>query len=408
MRILESFSGAASRWRGDRAAATYFSFADSLSQTGHDPRVLLFSTARDASSDRPLAILRDHTFGVASLAFSQDGRWLCTLGNCYDGFICVYRINSNGSHVKLHSSNKCSNVSRVHWMGSSVISLGTRHVKMWRPEAPPNHSSSKPGISSKIDTPLTPGRSDLRVLYGRNCLLGDLKDATFVSAASISECKAIICSKQGDICLLDDSKKNQSFAKVVAVEEAINCVVFDQKNSLLWFAAEGGVIKSMHSHDLEKLPTAQTKSSASMSELAGLQSGCLAAGSMALSIVRDCIISQNNNRNIEILAIEKKNLQPPRLSLAKTLHAHRDDVLGICILPKSEGHEAKFLTYSAEGVVLLWTIDGVCTDKIEIPLEFSNDNIGESSDANGIKVVIPCGFSGLLLSGDKRGILRFV
>ena len=369
----------------------------------------MFSTARNAPSDKPLAILGDHTFGVASLAFSRDARWLCTLGNCYDGFIFVYRIDSGGSHVKLHSSNKCSNVSRVHWMGASVISLGTRHVKIWRPEAPPNHHPSpKPGTSSKADTPLTPIRSDPKTLYGRNCLLGDLKDATFISAASMSDRKAILCSKQGDICLLDDSRKNQSFAKIVTVEEAITCVVFDQKNSLIWFATENGVVKSMHLHDMEKLSTAQTKHSASISDLAMRESGLLAAGSIVFSIVRDCIISVNENRNIEILAIEGKSQQAPKLSLAKTLQAHRDDVLGICILPTSEEHEPKFLTYSADGVVLLWTIEGVCTDRVEIPVELSYEDTGDVSVLNGIKVVVPVGSNGLLISGDRHGILRFV
>ena len=76
--------------------------------------MLIFSTA--SPSDVPLSILSDHSFGVSSVTFSDDSRWLCTLGNSHDGFILIYSINAKTGSARLHSSNKCSNVSRVTWM----------------------------------------------------------------------------------------------------------------------------------------------------------------------------------------------------------------------------------------------------------------------------------------------------
>ena len=66
-----------------------------------------------------MTILSDHSFGVSSIAFSQDSQWLCTLGNEYDGFIFIYTINVKTGTAKLHSSNKCSNVRRVTWVRRS-------------------------------------------------------------------------------------------------------------------------------------------------------------------------------------------------------------------------------------------------------------------------------------------------
>ena len=376
-------------------------------QTGYNPRVLLFSTAPDAFSDKPLSILNDHTYGVASLALSEDSRWLCTLGNSYDGFVFVYYINLNTGIAKLHSSNKCSNVSSVIWMGSNVISIGIRHVKLWRLEKPTSKLPPQAGSPLNSGTPQTPGNPKPRILSGRNCILGQTKDATFTTAASISNCTAVVCSAQGDVCLLDDTERNQRFVKVTKMDVAISSVVFDQKHNLIWFAGENGLFKSMLSHDIVRQSAPEIKHSASIADLAVLGSGCIRSSSLALGIVRDSILSLDHKRIIEIFAIEEKGLRAKTLTLTKTLPAHESATLGVCnLLPKSQEHEPDFLTYSAKGTVLFWRFDGTCTDRVVIPLDESNTY--DESTPNEIKVLTPTESYEFLVSGDKNGTLRLV
>lgn len=90
-------------------------------QTGYSPRVLIFSL-QDNSSDIPLAILNEHTYGVKAVAFSQDQRYLASLGAPNDGFLYVWSINQRTGAAKLHSSNKCTSfVKQMLWLGKSIV-----------------------------------------------------------------------------------------------------------------------------------------------------------------------------------------------------------------------------------------------------------------------------------------------
>lgn len=104
-----------------------------IRQTGYNPRVLIFSTARDALPDVPLSILNDHTFGVRSLVFSPDSQYLATLGNVNDGFLFIWAINLKNGSARLHSANKCTSFIRdMCWLGQSLVTyvpLRTRVVR---------------------------------------------------------------------------------------------------------------------------------------------------------------------------------------------------------------------------------------------------------------------------------------
>ena len=90
-------------------------------QTGYSPRVLVFSL-QDNSSDTPLAILNEHTFGVRAVAFSPDQRYLASLGSPNDGFLYLWSINHRTGAAKLHSSNKCTSfVKQMLWLGKSIV-----------------------------------------------------------------------------------------------------------------------------------------------------------------------------------------------------------------------------------------------------------------------------------------------
>ena len=91
-------------------------------QTGYKPRVLVFSTSKDAPSDTPLTCLSDHTFGVRCVSFSPDSQYLASLGSANDGFLYIWSINSRTGSATLFASNKCtSNINKMAWLGSSLI-----------------------------------------------------------------------------------------------------------------------------------------------------------------------------------------------------------------------------------------------------------------------------------------------
>lgn len=93
-----------------------------VGETGYGPRVLIYSTAKDAPSDVPLSILTEHTFGVRGLAFSSDSQYLATLGDTNDGFLFVWSVSLKSGAAKLHLTNKCtSSIRDMCFMGQTLI-----------------------------------------------------------------------------------------------------------------------------------------------------------------------------------------------------------------------------------------------------------------------------------------------
>ena len=369
---------------------------------------MLFSTALDSPSDVPLSVLTDHSFGVQSLAFSNDSKWLCSLGNSFDGFLLLYTVNPKKGSIKLHSSNKCSNVSNIAWMGQSVITIGARHVKVWRVDKMQTVSPSKGPFDLASSSAALPGSPGPKTFSGRNCLLGSLLDATFTCITPITDSKAILCTAQGDICLLDDSDKSQKLEKVAQMAFSIQCAYYDETRRLVWVGGKDQKTKALSLESLtslnglsDSLAQSPDSSPTAVSNLADTRS-VLAMGS-----VRGCIVTSDSERNVRITQVERAREVYYLGDDKKHLPAHESAVLGVCELqnrPNFGGQD--FLTYSARGTVLFWLIDGTCCSRIDIRLDQTQG--ADVGDMNELKVVVVSDLDESLYSGDKRGVLRCV
>ena len=195
-----------------------------VGETGYKPRVLVFSN-KGESSETPVSALAEHTFGVHALAFSPDSKYLASLGTVNDGFLYLWSINDRTGAAALHSSNKCTvTINCMIWVGQSILTVGLRFVKLWRPDDDILDGGRNPEAAN-VGTPkiraLEFGNSILspkqRVLPGKNILLGGLLDANFVVALPVSVDQAIICADSGEICFLYDSDKTQSLSAAAPV-----------------------------------------------------------------------------------------------------------------------------------------------------------------------------------------------
>ena len=108
-----------------------------VGETGHAPRVLLFSTESDAD-EKPIAIAAEHSHAVKHLSFSPDGRFLVSVGDLHDGSIILWSIGLRNGVLKLYASNRCTSIiNDIAWMGStSVITVGTRYKSLVYPALP--------------------------------------------------------------------------------------------------------------------------------------------------------------------------------------------------------------------------------------------------------------------------------
>ena len=292
-------------------------------------------------------------------------------------------------------------------MGNSVVTVGARHVKVWRVEKVQTVSPSKGPLDAANSATAVVGSPNPKTFSGRNCLLGSLLDATFTCIAPISELKAILCTSQGDVCLLDDSDKTQSLEKVAQTDFGIQCAYFDEARQLVWVAGKNQKTKAFSIDRLtsskkynDGLDSPDDRSSPTTCDTQH------AASVLAIGCVADCIITSDTERHVRITEVEKDKGNFCVGTDTKHLPAHESAVLGICELQRKPSlHEPDFLTYSARGTVLFWRLDGTCTSRMDISLDQMQGT--EVADRNELRVVVESASDEMLYSGDKDGVLRY-
>ncbi|KAL2872745.1 WD40 repeat domain-containing protein [Aspergillus lucknowensis] len=369
-----------------------------VGETGYNPRVLIFSTAKDAPPDMPLSILTEHSFGVRALAWSPNSQYLATLGDVNDGFLFVWSISLKNGSAKLHSTNKCTTVVRdMTWIGQALMTVGVRHVKVWRlPEMRPISPNKSRPNSEQAANSTAP-----KALTGRNCVLNALADNTFNSVVSISDSEAIVGTDSGALCLVDDTEGSAKLTLIQYMEFGITSLTVDSDRSCIWIGGRGRRLQRFAFESLRPSsnPPSPRTSSRSSVELKPKEPAITCIGSLMSHLV-----TVDATKAIHILPIEKLNDGGEQRETGIAMPAHRDAVLGIGPLETPNKLGADFFTWSCKGVVKFWNTRGECRDSRAIAVE---QLPGIDDDAsNELKILRANSHMGLFVSGDKLGVLR--
>ncbi|CAL5869842.1 uncharacterized protein PFLUO_LOCUS4073 [Penicillium psychrofluorescens] len=373
-----------------------------VGETGYNPRVLLFSTARDALPDVPLSILMEHTFGVRSLAFSPDSQYLATLGNPNDGFLFIWTINLKNGSAKLHSANKCTSFVRdMCWVGQSLVTTGVRHVKVWRLPAARPVSPTKLRLNSDGVGP-SPNPAP-KALSGRNCLLGALGDNTFSSVSSISDQEAVLVTESGAVCLLDDREGSQKLSMVKQVGFGITSLAVDFDQECIWLGGRARCTQRLSFDDFRS-STASTPASPVRLHRAMSDGGNKGPAITCMGSLSSHLVTVEATREVHIYPmealIEDGEQEPGETSML----AHRDPIFGIRTLKLPNEFSAKFFTWSRSGSVNFWDAQGKCLASKTIQLE--QLSAYEDDVSNELKVLRAAENAEWFVSGDKFGVLR--
>ncbi|KAL4910102.1 hypothetical protein BDW74DRAFT_48239 [Aspergillus multicolor] len=369
-----------------------------LGETGYNPRVLIFSTAKDAPPDIPLSILTEHSFGVRALAWSPNSQHLATLGDVNDGFLFVWSIGLKNGSAKLHSTNKCTTVVRdMTWLGQALITVGVRHVKVWRlPDirpVSPSKSRTNTGESSNFVTP--------KALSGRNCVLHTLADSTFTSVVGISDSEAIVGTDSGALCLVDDNDGNAKLTLIQQMDFGITSLTADSDRACIWVGGRGRRIRRLAFESLRPPSSFPSPRSFSRSptEPKSKEPAITCIGSLASHL-----ITVDGTKAIHVYPVNDLTDEGEQCDTGIAMPAHRDSVLGVGLLKMPNHLSADFFTWSSRGMVKFWNTQGECRDSRTIPVE----PLAGSDDgaANELKILRTSTDRGLFVSGDKVGVLR--
>ncbi|ETS79459.1 hypothetical protein PFICI_09312 [Pestalotiopsis fici W106-1] len=359
-----------------------------VGETGYNPRVLIFGL-QDSSSDRPLVSINEHVQGVTAVAWSPNTRFLASLGSANDGFLYLWRIDPRTGAAKLYQQNRCVSFIRgMIWMGNNLITLGVRHVKVWQVEDPQSNSPTKSRFGNEVNSPSQPQKA----LPGRNALLGDLIEATFTCAVTVSDTQAIICSEAGDICLLEENSKQIKLTRILKIGFATTCVAV--RHEAIYVSGSSGDFAILNldqflQGDLDCI-TSTSKSDASL---------------LALDFLTDNMVTVDSDQSINIWDASYMPGSGSETSTRAQIAGNGDTTQGVGAIPRSSRSEATFYTWSGSGSIQLWDTQGNIKESFDVALEnatFQND--GEPVNQMTACTTTPA--ADYFITGDKLGVLK--
>ena len=249
-------------------------------------------------------------------------------------------------------------------------------------------------------TPLpVPVQPLLKTLSGRNVLLGPLVEATFTTLAAISNHKAIVCSEKGDVCLLDDSE-GAKLLKLTATGFQITCIAIDMGTRRVRIGGRHGIVKSIGLDDLLSSSTSQELSMVVGESTSGDDDGHLCA----MGYAARSLVTIDSKHSIKISSPDSDEADPNMLNTP--FPAHGDAVLGVRLLSPDNAMKAAFLTWSANGRVVFWGLDG-CSKK-SLTVEVEQSNLSDEDVVNQCQVVHASKGAEFIVAGDKCGVLKII
>ncbi|EXJ55102.1 hypothetical protein A1O7_08027 [Cladophialophora yegresii CBS 114405] len=339
-----------------------------VGEAGYNPRVLLFSTAEDASCEIPVSIVTDHTYGLRCVAFSPDMRYLATLGDYKDGFLFIWSFNSRTGQLTLHSANKCTaNICDMTFCGNSLITVGTRCVRIWgvNEVAPRQSPTRKPRYKSMDTQPSSPGPTPLA---GRNVLLGSMVDCTFTCTVPIDESTLVIGTDTGYVCLVDMAQNVLELKVLKKLDLAVSSIAFTPLSRQLLMGTSRGVQCEDFDVLCRETPSALRRPRLKAPRLSIRRSlGLLQETEksiIAIGGLRGHTITLDNNGSLQIQSNGPSSLDEP----SPTFAAHKSVILGVQALPETAGR-GDFFTYSKNAEVKFWNTNGVLLRQESISLD---------------------------------------
>ncbi|GAP83767.1 putative WD domain-containing protein [Rosellinia necatrix] len=363
-----------------------------VGETGYAPRVLIYSL-EDCSSDTPLVSISEHTYGVKAVAWSADSKFLASLGASNDGFLYVWRIDPRTGAAKLFQQNRCTTyIKGMIWVGNNLVTLGVRHVKVWRVD----EAQTASPVKQKFIGDVNPAAQSQKTLPGRNVLLGNMIEATFSCAAAIDDTKAIICSETGDVCLLEDVGKQIKLVHILESGFVITCVGI--RNGLVYIGGKSGDFATL---DLDSFLGGSPACIRTTTEASAN------AGVLALGFLEDKMVTVDSKRSIDIWNQDHVGGAPRSKSASILIPGRGDAVMGIGSLSPSNVTGAQFYTWSQLGHVILWSSDGTILSSFQVPLDEAY--FDEESELVNQMITIRATMDGkYFIAGDKLGFVKVV
>jgi WD40 repeat protein len=307
-----------------------------------------------------------------------------------DGFIFIWKVDPRNGSARFFQQNRCTaQVNGMVWLGNTLVTFGTRHMKAWKVDDVPRPISPP----KKIPVRDLSAADAQRTLSGRNVVLGSMLEASFMCALPLDGTHALLCSDNGDVCLLDDTSGQTKLTRVAELDFPITCCT--QRGPVVVVGGKDGQLVTL---DVGSTLALSPSLSRGESGLAGLT---------VAGVVQDQLVTIDPERSIDIWDADclpttsAENLTRTRLA------GQNDPILGIQPIAAQEDGGAVFFTWSGSGKVLLWDLNGGLKKSIDIAVE--DCQTGNDKEPNNQLCVVRADDHGkFFAAGDRVGVLRVV
>jgi WD40 repeat protein len=380
-----------------------------VGETGYNPRVLLFSTAEDSSSEIPTSIVCDHTYGVRCIAFSPDMKYLATLGNFNDGFLFIWSLNQKTGQLTLHSANKCTTtVSDMTWCGNNLVTVGTRHVKLWHlTDSLKRSPIRQPRFRRSETLPSSPGPTPLS---GRNCLLGSMVDSTFTSVLPVDATIVILGTETGHLCLIDTSQTVLELKVLKKFDISITSIAYLAKTQQLLLGTSLGLLTEDLNALRKKESSTQTKnllsgSQQKQSRISAVRRslGFLSPTSRhvtAVGTMQEHTVTLDSEGSLQIQQNQSEDGQNQPI-----FAAHNSIIQGVQSLPSRVGL-GDFFTWSKNAEIKFWDVKGNLLNRESLDLG-QTESDGENFENELNRMQFAEQLNGFV-AGDRFGMLKLI
>lgn len=360
-----------------------------VGETGYAPRVLIFSL-QENSSDVPLVCISEHAFGVTAVAWSDDSRYLASLGTANDGFLYIWKVDPRTGQTRLFQQNRCTSYIRhMIWMRNSLITLGVRHVKIWKIEDGPSSPTKSRMLTDSA--PSTP--TGQKALPGRNVLLGNLLEATFTCAA-VDGNRLLLCTEAGDVCIMDDDDRQMKLAKVVNLDFSIATITI--RGNIAYVGGKNGNFATL---DVSMVMDGDADCI--------LSTTVSTTGILAIGFLKENLVTIDAKQSIDVWSADHLPGQDQGAIAHVPIPGHGEAVNGVLPLHRPNKPDASFLTWSGCGNISFWGTDGRVKSATDVPIDCVeiDADIGLTNQVTCIETMRN---GKQLVVGDRLGVLKVV
>lgn len=238
------------------------------------------------------------------------------------------------------------------------------------------------------------------LLSGRNCVLASHLFTTFTAILSLDDNRAVLCSDQGDVGLVENGDRSPIFRKVTNAGFAINAVS-RVSNDIVLVAGQ-----QLKRYDLKELLNASVDPNLdSIVNERNAESLPATTNIVALGVIGEHQITVDSHRVIQLLSLQYgRENELHDVASAIRLPAHGSAVLGVEPFASKNLPEASFLTFSADGSFLFWTMRGTLVMQMQVCIDHSEDS--DDSRRNIVTAAKACQSHDTVIVGGTSGSVK--